>query len=73
MLLFMSKQGDSNVKYDNHTVQNVYLHTVYQDLATKHSDIRRELRLLSNNTVSDEALLRHVIKITSDKSERRLD
>lgn len=68
----MSKQANSDVKYDYHAVQNVYLHIVYQGLGTKHSDIRGELRpLLSDNTVSDEALLRHVIKITSDASERQ--
>lgn len=71
-ILFCSRQVNSDIKYDDHTVQSVFLHTVSQGIGLKHSDIRRELRpFLSDHNVSDETLLRHVIRITSDESERQ--
>ena len=58
--------------FRSETVQGVFLHTVYQGLSHKHNDIRRELKpLLSDNTATDEAILRQVTKITSDESERQ--
>lgn len=47
------------------------MHTVYQGLSDKHDDMRRDLKLLSVPSVSDEALLRQVIKTTSEESQRR--
>ncbi|KAK6475935.1 hypothetical protein HHUSO_G23929 [Huso huso] len=71
-IIFASRQADTDIRYDNTTVQGVFLHTIYQGLGTKHNDIRRDLKpLLSDVAVSDEALLRHVIKITSEESERQ--
>lgn len=71
-IIFASRQADTDIRYDNTTVQGVFLHTIYQGLGTKHNDIRRDLKpLLSEVAVSDEALLRHVIKITSEESERQ--
>ena len=67
-----SRQADAEIKYEAHTVQNVFLHTIYQGLSDKHDDIRRELKpLLSDPSVTDEAILRQVIKTTSEVSERR--
>lgn len=60
-----------HVKYNADTVQDVFLHTVYQGPGHKHDDIRQELKpLLSDCKVSDEIILRHVMKITSDENER---
>lgn len=50
----------------------MFLHTVSQDIGLKHRNVQRELRpLLSDHTVSDEILLKHVIKITSDECKRK--
>lgn len=69
---FCSRQLNADIRYDDHTIQSVFLHTVSQGIGLKHSDIRRELRLfLSDPNVSDEILLRQVIRITSDESERQ--
>lgn len=71
-VLFTSKLSDAGIKYSPATVQDVFLHTVYQGLGYKHSDIRRELKpLLSDCEVSDETILRHVMRITSEESERQ--
>lgn len=71
-LIFTSKQPDSDIKYETQTIQNVFLHTVYQGLSEKHDDIRRELKpLLSDPTVTDDLLLRQMTKTTNDESERK--
>ncbi|XP_061882771.1 uncharacterized protein LOC133633945 [Entelurus aequoreus] len=71
-ILFTSRQAETEIKCSPETVQGVFLHTVYQGIGHKHNDIRRELKpLLSDSTVTDETILKHVMKITSDESERR--
>lgn len=71
-ILFTSKLTDAAVRYSSATVQDVFLHTVYQGLGYKHSDIRRELKpLLTNCEVSDGTILRQVMRITSEESERQ--
>lgn len=71
-VLFSSKQTEAEIRYSPETVQGVFLHTVYQGIGHKHSDIRRELKpFLSDNTVTDETILRHVMKITTDENERQ--
>ena len=71
-VLFTSKLSDSGIQYSPATVQDVFLHSVYQGLGYKHSDIRRELKpLLSSGEVSDETILRHIMRITSEESERQ--
>ncbi len=71
-ILFCSRQVNSDIRYDDHTVQSVFIHTVSQGIGLKDSDIRRELRpFLLDSSVSDETLLRQVIRITSDESERQ--
>ncbi|KAJ8010525.1 hypothetical protein DPEC_G00075990 [Dallia pectoralis] len=70
-ILFAAKQADSDRKYSAVTVQDVFLHTVYQGLSHRCKDIRSELKpLLSDSDVTDDAILRHVMKITSDENER---
>ncbi|KAL3987734.1 hypothetical protein ACER0C_014849 [Sarotherodon galilaeus] len=71
-VLFTSKMSDAGIKYSPATVQDVFLHSVYQGLGYKHSDIRRELKpVLSSGEVSDETILRHIMRITSEESERQ--
>ncbi|KAL0163570.1 hypothetical protein M9458_039323, partial [Cirrhinus mrigala] len=50
-------------KYSAATVQDVFLHTVYQGLSHRCKDIRSELKpLLADSNVTDDAILRHVMK-----------
>lgn len=71
-ILLASKHADTDVKYSASTVQDVFLHTVYQGLGHKHDDVRRELKpLLGDTRVSDEAILKQMKKIMSDESERQ--
>lgn len=71
-ILFGSKQPGTDIRYSPDTVQDVFLHTVYQGIGHKYNDIRRELKpLLSDNTVTDETILKHVMRVTSDESERQ--
>ncbi len=70
-ILFAAKQADSDRKYSAATVQDVFLHTVYQGLSHRCKDIRSELKpLLTDSNVTDDAILRHVMKVTSDENER---
>lgn len=71
-VIFMSRQADSDIRYEAQTAQNVFLRTVYQGLNEKHDDIRRELKpLLSDPAITDDALLRQVNKTTSEETERK--
>lgn len=70
-ILLTSRLADTDVKYSAATVQDVFLHTVYQGFGHKYTDIRRELKpLLTNSGITDEMILRHVMKITSEENER---
>lgn len=71
-VIFTSRQTYADIKYEALTAQNVFLHTIYQGMSKKYDDVRRELRhLLSDPTVTDEALLKQVTKTTSKESERK--
>lgn len=71
-ILCASKYADTEVKYNAKTVQDIFLHTIYQGPSHKHNDIRRELKeLLSDGSVSDEAILKQMMKITSTENERQ--
>lgn len=71
-VLLASKHADTEVKYSVNTVQDVFLHTVYQGLGHKYDDIRRELKpLLTDAGVTDEAILKQMKKVMSDESERQ--
>lgn len=70
-ILFKARQADSHRKYSAATVQDVYLHTVYEGLSHKCKHIRSELKpLLSDSNVTDDTILRHDMKIASDENER---
>lgn len=70
-ILFAARQADSDRKYSAATVQDVFLHTVYQGLSHECKDIRSKLKpLLADSNVTDDAILRHVMKVTSDETER---
>lgn len=69
-VIFRSKQSNANIEYEPRTVQNVFLHTIDQGFPPKYSDIRSELKLLLTDlTVTDEALLKQVTNISSEESE----
>lgn len=71
-ILFAAKYADTEVKYSTNTVQDIFLHTIYQGLSHKHNDIRRELKpLLSDSSVSDETILKQMMKITNTENERQ--
>lgn len=71
-ILFASKYADTEVKYNANTVQDVFLHAVYQGLSHKHNDIRRELKpFLSDSSVSDDTILKQMMKITNIENERQ--
>ena len=52
--------------------QEVFLHTICQGLGTKHADLRQRLRpLIATSQVTDEEILRQVMKIISDENEHQ--
>lgn len=68
----MSKQAATDLEYDEQTIQNVFLRTIYQGIGAKYNQFRTELKpLLMNRLVTDEALLHQVTQIASDESERQ--
>lgn len=71
-LMFQSRQANADISYDPRTVQEVFLHTVYQGLGVKYADLRQRLRpLTSNYNVTDEEILSEVTKIISDENEHQ--
>lgn len=71
-LIFLSRQAVTDLEYDEQTIQNVFLRTIYQGMGAKYNQLRTELKpLLTNRLVTDEALLRQVTQIASDESERQ--
>lgn len=71
-LIFQSKQAKADISYDPRTVQEVFLHTIYQGLGPKYTDLRQRLRpLTSNSNVTDEEILSEVTKIISDENEHQ--
>ncbi len=71
-LMFLSKQAVTDLEYDEQTIQNVFLRTIYQGMGAKYNQFRTKLKpLLMNRLVTDEALLRQVTQIASDESERQ--
>ncbi|KAL1269016.1 hypothetical protein QQF64_031305 [Cirrhinus molitorella] len=70
-ILFVARQAGSDKKYNPATVQDVFLHNVYQGLGHKCKDIRSELKpLLADSNMSDDEILKHVMKVTSEENER---
>lgn len=71
-ILFQSKQANTDIRYDPKTIQEVFLHTIYQGLSSKHTDVRQQLRpLLANHQVTDEDIVSRVTKIISDENEHQ--
>lgn len=71
-LLFQSRQTSTDISYDPKTIQEVFLHTIYQGLGPKHADLQQRLRpLTSNSQVTDEEILRQVMKIINDENEHQ--
>ncbi len=66
-ILFAARQADSDRRYSAATVQDI----VYQGLSHRCKDIHRELKpLLADSNVTDDAIFRHIMKVTSDENER---
>lgn len=71
-LIFQSRQASADISNDSKTIQEVFLHTIYQGLGTKHVDLRQRLTpLTSNNQATDEEILRQVIKIINEENEHQ--
>ncbi|KAL1267159.1 hypothetical protein QQF64_002834, partial [Cirrhinus molitorella] len=71
-LILLSKQAATDLEYDEQTIQNVFLRTIYQGMGAKYNQFCKELKpLLMNRLVTNEALLHQVTQITSDESERQ--
>ncbi len=69
--LFAERQAESDRKYSAATVQGVFLHTVYQGLSHRCKENVSKLKpLLVDSNLTDEAIFRHVMKVTSDEIER---
>lgn len=70
-ILFAIKQSNTDVSYSPATIQDVFLYTVYQGLENRYKDVRSELKpLLADHSITDEAIVRNVMKITNDENER---
>lgn len=71
-ILLASKHADTDVKYNESTVQDIFLHTVYQGFAHKYDHVRRELKpLLADTNVTDEAILKQTNRTMKDENERQ--
>lgn len=71
-ILSASKYTDPDVKYTENTVQDIFLHTVYQGFAHKYDNLRRELKpLLADTNVTDETILKQTNRTMSDDNERQ--
>lgn len=71
-VMFASKQDKMDIKYEPWTEQNIFLLTVHQGLLPKYTDVRNKLKpLLSDCSVTDEALIRQVNKVSGDESKRQ--
>lgn len=71
-LLFQSKQANADISYDPKTIQEVFLHSIYQGLGSKHADIRQRLRpLIAHSQLTDEEILGQVMKMINDENEHQ--
>lgn len=66
-ILWASKHADTDVKYSESTVQDIFLYTVYQGFAHKYDNVCRELKLLlANTSVIDETTLKQTNRTMND-------
>lgn len=71
-VLFASRRANADIEYDPRNVQTVFLKTIHQGLSLKYSEMRTELKpLLADQSVTDEMLLKQVIKAMSEENERQ--
>ena len=71
-LMFQSKQTNAEISCKPKTIQEVFLHTIYQGLGPKNTELRQRLRpLISNSGVTDEEILGQVVRILSDENEHQ--
>ena len=68
--LFASRHSNADIEYDPCNVQTVFLRTVNQGLSPKYGEMRSELKpLLADPSVTDEMLLKQVIKVMSEEND----
>lgn len=66
-ILFQSKQANTDIHYDPKTIQQVFLHSIYQGLGSK-----QQLRpLITNSHISDEEIVSQVMKIINSENEHQ--
>lgn len=71
-LHFQSRQANPDISYDPKTIQEVFLHTIYQGLGAKHADFCQRVRpLISNCQVTNEEILSQVTKIINDENKHQ--
>lgn len=70
-VLFASQQSGAELSYDKKLVQGVFLHTLYQGLNEKNSNIRHDIKpYISDLQVTDDFILEQITKSASEESER---
>lgn len=66
-----SQQNGAEFHYDKRLVQGVFLHTLYQGLNERHSNIRQDLKpYVSDPQVTDDVLLEQLTKSACIEAER---
>lgn len=71
-VLFASQQGDTDFTYDKKLVQGVFLHTLYQGLNEKSSNVRRDIKpYISDLTATDDFILEQITKAAAEEAERQ--
>lgn len=72
-VLFASQQGDADFTYDKKLVQGVFLHTLYQGLNEKSSNVRRDIKpYISDLTATDDFILEQITKAAAEDAERQI-
>lgn len=70
-VLFASKHS-TGFHYDDKLVQGVFLHSLYQGMHEKYSDIRRDIKpYISNMSITDDFILEMITRSVSEDTERQ--
>lgn len=70
-VLVASQQSGSEFSYDKKLVQGTFLHTLYQGLNEKNTQIRSDLKPYATDfQVTDDVLLEQITKSTNEEAER---
>lgn len=70
--VLIASKNSSGFHYDNHLVQGVFLHSLYQGMNEKCSFVRRDLKPhISDPSVTDDSILELITKAVSEDAERQ--